>query len=137
MRILGERFIDRYSGRIVNIHPSLLPLYPGLHTHRQALADGALLHGATIHLVTHKLDRGPIVAQAVVPVLADDTEAALADRVLAIEHRLYPLAMQWLANGRVSLAADRVLLDGEDAPCQRILRHPLLDAGRDTPGNGR
>src|SRR5690606_34342985 len=137
MRILGERFIDRYNGRIVNIHPSLLPLYPGLHTHRQALADGALLHGATIHLVTHKLDRGPIVAQAVVPVLAGDTEEALAGRVLAMEHRLYPLAMQWLASGRVSLAADRVLLDDEDAPRQRIIRHPLLDADNGAPGHGR
>jgi len=127
MRILGDGFVDRHGGRIVNIHPSLLPLYPGLHTHRQALADGALLHGATVHLVTARLDHGPIVAQAVVPVLAGDTEAALADRVLSMEHRLYPLAMQWLVTGRVSVAAGRALLDGGDAPHRRVLRHPLLD----------
>ncbi len=126
MRILGDRFVTRHAGRIVNIHPSLLPLYPGLNTHRQALADGALLHGATVHLVTPKLDHGPIVAQAVVPVLAGDSESALADRVLSMEHRLYPLAMQWLAAGRVSVTAGRALLDGRDAPQRRILRHRLL-----------
>ncbi len=126
MRILGESFVSRFSGRIVNIHPSLLPLYPGLHTHRQALADGALLHGATIHLVTAELDRGPIVAQAVVPVLRGDTEATLAERVLAMEHRLYPLAMQWLAAGRISLDGERALLDGSDAADRRVLLHPLM-----------
>ena len=129
MRILGDGFIGRHSGRIVNIHPSLLPLYPGLHTHRQALADGALLHGATVHLVTPKLDHGPILAQAVVPVLAADTEATLADRVLSMEHRLYPLAMQWLVSGSVSVEAGRVLLDGVDAPHRRLLRHPSFDDG--------
>ena len=128
MRILGDGFVDRHAGRLVNIHPSLLPLYPGLHTHRQALADGALLHGATVHLVTPKLDHGPIVGQAVVPVLAGDSEPALADRVLSMEHRLYPMALQWLVTGRVSLAAGRVLLDGSDRPHQRVLRHPLLQA---------
>lgn len=128
MRILGDGFVDRHAGRLVNIHPSLLPLYPGLHTHRQALADGALLHGATVHLVTPRLDHGPILAQAVVPVLAGDSEATLADRVLSMEHRLYPLAMQWLVTGRVSLAAGRVLLDGRDQPQHRVLSHPLLQA---------
>jgi phosphoribosylglycinamide formyltransferase-1 len=134
MRILGDRFVTRHGGRIVNIHPSLLPLYPGLNTHRQALADGALLHGATVHLVTPKLDRGPIVAQAVVPVLAGDSESTLAERVLSMEHRLYPLAMRWLAEGRVSVTAGRALLDGSDAPHRRILRHPLLqvDGGAGT-----
>jgi phosphoribosylglycinamide formyltransferase 1 len=137
MRILGERFIDRYVGRIVNIHPSLLPLYPGLHTHRQALADGALLHGATVHLVSHQLDRGPILAQAVVPVLARDTESALAERVLAMEHRLYPLALQWLAVGRASVLAGRVLLDGQDLPDRRVLRHPLLEPATGAGGDDR
>jgi phosphoribosylglycinamide formyltransferase 1 len=134
MRILGDRFVMRHAGRIVNIHPSLLPLYPGLNTHRQALADGALLHGATVHLVTPKLDHGPIVAQAVVQVLAGDTESTLAERVLSMEHRLYPLAMQWLAKGRVSVTAGRALLDGSDAPHRRILHHPSLrlDEGVDS-----
>ena len=126
MRILGEPFVSRYQGRIVNIHPSLLPLYPGLHTHRQALADGALLHGASVHLVTARLDHGPILAQAIVPVLGSDSEIALAERVLEMEHRLYPLALQWLVAGQVTVQAGRVLLDGVDAVGRRILRHPLL-----------
>jgi phosphoribosylglycinamide formyltransferase-1 len=102
------------------------------------LADGALLHGATVHLVTPRLDHGPIIAQAIVPVLASDTEDALAERVLAMEHRLYPLAMQWLAGGRIVVHDGRVLLDGTDAAERRILWHPLLratTAGRGaTPG---
>ena len=129
MRILGEAFVSRHGGRIVNIHPSLLPLYPGLHTHRQALADGALLHGATIHLVTSQLDHGPVIAQAIVPVLASDSESTLAERVLSMEHRLYPLALQWLVGGRIEVAGARVLLDGADAADRRILLHPLLGAG--------
>jgi len=126
MRILGEPFVSRHQGRIVNIHPSLLPLYPGLHTHRQALADRALLHGATVHLVTARLDHGPILAQAIAPVLAGDSEDALADRVLAMEHRLYPLALQWLVSGRARVEGGRVLLDERDAIEERILLHPLL-----------
>jgi phosphoribosylglycinamide formyltransferase-1 len=129
MRILGESFTSRHGGRIVNIHPSLLPLYPGLHTHRQALADGALLHGATVHLVTARLDHGPILAQAIVPVLASDTEDTLADRVLSMEHRLYPLAMQWLVAGRIQVQGSRVLLDRLDAADRRVLLHPLLAEG--------
>lgn len=135
MRILGDAFVDRHGGRIVNIHPSLLPLYPGLHTHRQALADGALLHGATVHLVTPRLDHGPIIVQAIVPVLVSDTEQALAERVLSMEHRLYPLAMQWLAGGRILVDAGRVLLDGTDAVERRVLWHPLL-AGTAAAGFG-
>ncbi len=126
MRILGDAFVSRHAGRIVNIHPSLLPMYPGLHTHRQALADGALLHGATVHLVTPRLDHGPVIAQAVVPVLASDDEDKLAQRVLSMEHRLYPLALQWLAAQRVTVDAGRVLLDGADRAGQRVLWHPLL-----------
>ena len=101
MRILGPAFVQRYAGRMLNIHPSLLPLFPGLHTHRKALAAGCKLHGATVHLVTAELDAGPIVAQAAVPVLADDTEATLAARVLAQEHRLYPLALRWLLEDKL------------------------------------
>src|SRR5690606_19084493 len=96
MRVLGEAFVARFAGRIVNIHPSLLPSFPGLHTHRRALEAGVRLHGATVHLVTSSLDLGPIVAQAAVPVLAGDDPDRLAQRVLAVEHRLYPMAVRWL-----------------------------------------
>lgn len=101
MRILTEGFIARYPRRILNIHPSLLPLFPGLDTHSRALAEGVKLHGATVHFVTPALDHGPIVVQAAVPVLAGDTEEALAARVLAQEHRIYPLAARWLAEDRI------------------------------------
>ncbi|MBL8511232.1 MAG: phosphoribosylglycinamide formyltransferase [Betaproteobacteria bacterium] len=109
MRILGEGFVRRYPHRIINIHPSLLPAFPGLHTHRQALAAGVKLHGATVHIVTPQLDHGPIIAQAAVPVLADDTEATLAARVLQAEHRIYPMALRWLAEDRLQWGADDVI----------------------------
>lgn len=95
MRILTARFVQRYEGRMLNIHPSLLPAFTGLHTHRRAIEAGCKLAGATVHFVTAELDHGPIVAQAVVPVLAADSEDALAARVLEQEHRLYPLAVRW------------------------------------------
>ncbi len=115
MRILGEPFVRRYEGRLVNIHPSLLPAFAGLHTHRRAIEAGCAEAGATVHLVTPTLDHGPIIAQAVVPVLPGDTEATLAARVLIAEHRLYPLALRWLVEGRLALdASGRVhQLDGE------------------------
>ena len=103
MRILTEAFVARYSGRMVNIHPSLLPAFPGLHTHRQALAAGVRLHGCTVHFVTPELDHGPIIIQAAVPVLPGDDESSLAQRVLTQEHLIYPQALRWLANGRVRL----------------------------------
>jgi phosphoribosylglycinamide formyltransferase 1 len=110
MRILGVEFVQRFAGRIVNIHPSLLPAFTGLHTHRRAIETGCKLAGATVHFVTSELDHGPIIAQAVVPVLPGDTEAALAQRVLEREHVLYPLAVSWMVrdslridNGRVSV----------------------------------
>ncbi|HEY9068197.1 MAG TPA: phosphoribosylglycinamide formyltransferase [Burkholderiaceae bacterium] len=96
MRILGEAFVARYAGRMVNIHPSLLPAFPGLHTHRRAIEAGCKVAGASVHFVTPQLDFGPIIAQAAVPVLAGDTEAALAARVLEREHVLYPRAVGWL-----------------------------------------
>jgi phosphoribosylglycinamide formyltransferase-1 len=96
MRILGADFIRRFAGRIVNIHPSLLPAFTGLHTHRRALQAGCKVAGATVHFVTAELDHGPIVAQAVVPVLEGDTEEALAQRVLEREHVLYPMALGWM-----------------------------------------
>lgn len=97
MRILSDAFVARYQGRLINIHPSLLPAYPGLHTHRRALADGVKIHGCTVHFVTPQLDCGPIVIQAAVPVFGDDDETSLAARVLAAEHRIYPAALRWLA----------------------------------------
>jgi phosphoribosylglycinamide formyltransferase-1 len=109
MRIFTAGFVQRFERRMLNIHPSLLPAFPGLHTHRQALAAGVKLHGATVHFVTAALDHGPIVAQAAVPVLASDSEEALAARVLAVEHRIYPQAVRWLAEGRVEFVAPDVV----------------------------
>ena len=101
MRILSPAFIGRFHDRILNIHPSLLPAFPGLHTHRQALEAGVKLHGCTVHVVTPELDSGPVVAQAAVPVLAGDTEETLAARVLTAEHRIYPQAVRWFVEGRI------------------------------------
>ena len=109
MRILSAPFIARYPRRILNIHPSLLPAFPGLHTHRRALAAGVKLHGATVHFVTTALDHGPIVIQAAVPVLSGDTETTLAARVLAQEHRIYPQAARWLAQGRIEFNGEDVV----------------------------
>lgn len=99
MRILGPAFVRRYAGRMLNIHPSLLPAFPGLHTHRRVLEAGCKVSGASVHFVTADLDHGPIVVQSVVPVRPDDDEATLAARVLASEHRIYPLAVSWLVRG--------------------------------------
>jgi phosphoribosylglycinamide formyltransferase-1 len=109
MRILGEAFVARFAGRIVNIHPSLLPSFPGLHTHRRAIEAGVKLHGASVHFVTASLDSGPIIVQAAVPVVPGDTEASLAARVLAVEHRIYPQAARWLAQGRIEFPAGGVV----------------------------
>jgi len=106
MRILGQAFVQRYAGRLVNIHPSLLPSFPGLHTHRRALEAGVRLHGCTVHFVTPEVDHGPIIAQAAVPVLPGDDEEVLAARVLEQEHRIYPQALAWLARDEVALRAD-------------------------------
>jgi phosphoribosylglycinamide formyltransferase 1 len=123
MRVLTASFVNHYTNRLVNIHPSLLPSFPGVHTHQRALQAGVKIHGATVHLVTPELDHGPIIVQAAVPVLPGDTEATLAARVLAQEHRIYPLALRWLAedkvkvdeNGVVQIAGQRVL-PGADMP---------------------
>lgn len=109
MRIFTPDFVQRFSQRIVNIHPSLLPAFSGLHTHRRALAEGVKLHGATVHFVTAELDHGPIIAQGAVPVLDGDNEEALAARVLAVEHRIYPQAVRWLAEDRLSIDAGGVV----------------------------
>jgi phosphoribosylglycinamide formyltransferase-1 len=115
MRILTDGFVRRFEGRLLNIHPSLLPLFPGVKTHTQALAAGVRLHGCSVHFVTPALDGGPIIAQAAVPVRADDDEASLGRRVLAEEHRLYPRVARWFLDGRLQLVAGRVQLAGEIA----------------------
>ena len=113
MRILTPGFIARFPRRILNIHPSLLPSFPGLHTHRRALEAGVKVHGCTVHVVTPSLDSGPIVAQAAVPVLPGDTEEGLADRVLQAEHRIYPQAVRWFLEERVEfLPGDVVQVRG-------------------------
>jgi phosphoribosylglycinamide formyltransferase-1 len=103
MRILTPDFVDRYAGRLMNIHPSLLPAFPGLDTHERALAAGCKIHGATVHFVTPELDHGPIIAQAVVPILPNDDAEVLARRVLALEHIIYPQAVGWFARGELSV----------------------------------
>ena len=108
MRILTAGFVEHYAGRMLNIHPSLLPSFPGLHTHRQALAAGVKLHGATVHFVTAELDHGPIVAQQALDILPDDDETTLATRVLELEHRLYPAAVLSAVEGRLSIQEGRV-----------------------------
>jgi len=108
MRILTPSFVAHYSGRLINIHPSLLPAFPGLDTHRRALDAGVKVHGCTVHFVTDALDHGPIVAQAAVPVLEDDDESSLAARVLAEEHRILPQAVRAFCEGRLVIAGGRV-----------------------------
>ncbi|MDQ0624170.1 phosphoribosylglycinamide formyltransferase-1 [Paraburkholderia graminis] len=110
MRVLTDGFVDRYAGRMLNVHPSLLPSFPGLKTHQQALDAGVRLHGASVHFVTSQLDHGPIVMQSAVPVVAGDTPATLAERVLATEHIIYPRAVRWFVEGRLALDGLRVTL---------------------------
>jgi phosphoribosylglycinamide formyltransferase 1 len=113
MRILSDEFVRRFAGRMLNIHPSLLPSYPGLHTHRRALAAGDKQHGASVHFVTPELDGGPVVIQASVPVLPGDDESTLAARVLREEHLIYPRCVGWFAAGRLALRDGTVWLDGK------------------------
>ncbi len=116
MRILTPGFVQHYSGRLLNIHPSLLPRYKGLHTHQRALDAGDAEHGCSVHFVTEELDGGPLVVQAVLPVMADDTAESLASRVHQQEHQIYPLAVRWFAEGRLRLGAQGAMLDGEPLP---------------------
>ena len=111
LRILTDAFVRKYDGRMVSIHPSLLPAFPGLQTHRRALERGVRVHGCTVHFVTPALDQGPIIAQAVVPVLDGDDEVSLAARVLLQEHRLYPQVVRWLAEGCMRLVDGRVVFE--------------------------
>ena len=113
MRILSADFVRHYQGRLLNIHPSLLPKYKGLHTHQRALEAGDREHGCSVHFVTEELDGGPLVVQAVIPVESDDSPHSLAQRVHTQEHRIYPLAVRWFAEGRLSLDEQGALLDGQ------------------------
>jgi len=115
MRVLSPGFVERYPGRMLNIHPSLLPAFPGLHTHERALDEGVKLHGCSVHFVTADLDHGPIVAQAAIPVRRDDTVASLAQRVLKLEHVVYPRAVRWFLDGRLVIKRGTVSVKGKDA----------------------
>ncbi len=112
--LLSAAFIQRYEGRILNIHPSLLPLFPGLHTHRRAIDAGMRIAGCTVHFVTEGMDDGPIVAQAAVPVVSGDTADTLAARVLTVEHKVYPMALRLVAEGKVRMEAGRVVSHAVD-----------------------
>lgn len=128
MRVLTADFVNRHHGRMINIHPSLLPSFTGLHTHRQALEAGVRVHGCTVHFVTPQLDHGPIIIQAAVPVLPGDDEHALAKRVLAEEHRIYPQAVRWLCEDRVTLTVDGQVHIRGVRPAAQVLLSPALDA---------
>jgi phosphoribosylglycinamide formyltransferase-1 len=125
MRILTEGFVRHYEGRLMNIHPSLLPSFPGLHTHQRALDEGVRIHGCTVHFVTPTLDHGPVIIQAAVPVLDSDDEAALSARVLRQEHLVYPQAVRWFAEGKLTLADGRVRVAAELADATAFIS-PVL-----------
>ena len=127
MRILTPEFVDHYSGRMINIHPSLLPAFTGLHTHRRAIEAGCRVAGVTVHFVTGELDGGPIIAQAAVPVLAGDDENTLAARVLKQEHVLYPQVVRWFVDGRLSLRDGRAVLTGDATAGDAALCVPGAD----------
>lgn len=127
MRVLTEAFVRRYAGRLINIHPALLPAFPGLNTHRRALAAGVKLHGCSVHFVTPAVDSGPIIIQAAVPVFPDDSEASLAARVLEQEHRIFPLAVRWFAEGRLQVRADGTVVVAGLAPRAAALLSPSPD----------
>ena len=124
MRILSDRFVQRYQGRLMNIHPSLLPAFPGLGTHARALQEGIKIHGCTVHFVTPQLDHGPIVMQAAIPVLPNDTEKTLAARVLQQEHRIYPQAIRWFME-------DRIRLNGN---CVEVIDSNICETALYSPG---
>jgi phosphoribosylglycinamide formyltransferase-1 len=125
MRILTQNFLDRFNGRIMNIHPSLLPAFPGTDTHRRALDEGVTLHGCSVHLVTAQLDHGPIVIQAAVPVRADDDAAKLAARVLLEEHRILPQAIRWFLDDRLVVTGNRVNIRDATAPVHSLIAPEL------------
>ncbi|MGE5535556.1 MAG: phosphoribosylglycinamide formyltransferase [Acidobacteriota bacterium] len=124
MRLLTDEFVARWSGRMLNIHPALLPSFKGLHTHERALAAGVKIHGASVHFVVAEMDSGPIIAQGAVAVREDDTPATLAARVLAVEHRIYPLALRLVAEGRVHVEQGRCILTGTTTSADSALVVP-------------
>lgn len=123
MRILSEGFVRHYEGRLMNIHPSLLPSFPGLHTHQRALEEGVRIHGCTVHFVTPTLDHGPVIIQAAIPVLDGDTEDSLAARILVQEHKVYPQAVRWFAEDKLTLENGRVRISADLAD-QAVLISP-------------
>ena len=127
MRILTAGFVTHYQGRLINIHPSLLPAYTGLHTHARALQDGVKIHGCTVHFVTADLDHGPIIIQVAIPVLPDDTEHTLSARILLEEHRIYPQAVRWLCEGQVKLDTDGNIISQCRNQPDTALISPALD----------
>ncbi len=118
MRILSAEFVQRYAGRMLNIHPSLLPKYPGLHTHRQAIENGDEEHGTSVHFVTEELDGGPVILQAKVPVFSDDSEEDVTARVQHQEHAIYPLVVSWFVDGRLAMREGAAWLDGQQLPVE-------------------
>jgi phosphoribosylglycinamide formyltransferase-1 len=126
MRILGDSFVDRYHGRLMNVHPSLLPAFPGLDTHMRALQEGVKIHGCTVHFVTPQVDHGPIIIQAAIPVLPDDTAETLAARVLQQEHRIYPEAVRWFMEDRLQLSHNRVEVSNTATDDGAVLYSPEL-----------
>lgn len=126
MRILTPQFIGAFAGRIINVHPSLLPKYRGLHTHRRALEAGDAAHGVSVHFVTEELDGGPVIIQACVDIRPGDTEQTLSARVQRLEHTIYPQAIEWFATGRLTLTGERATLDG------KAVEQPVLVDARGT-----
>ena len=124
MRVLSDEFVAHYAGRLVNIHPSLLPLFPGLHTHQQALDAGVRVHGCTVHFVIPALDQGPIIAQAAVPVYPEDTAQSLGERVLAMEHQLYPMVLSYFAQNLPSLDEQGRVRYARPVPTQLFYTEP-------------
>jgi phosphoribosylglycinamide formyltransferase-1 len=120
MRILTDNFVDRFQGRLLNIHPSLLPKYPGLHTHQRAIDEGDSHSGATVHFVISQLDGGPPIIQASVAIQSGDTAESLASRVLTLEHKIYPKAIDWLCQNRLAFVNGKALLDGKEIPSQGV-----------------
>jgi len=128
MRIIGQRFLDAFPGRIMNIHPALLPAFPGLHVQQKALDYGARFSGCTVHFVDGGVDTGPIILQAVVPILEDDNEASLSARILEQEHKIYPQAIQWFAKGAIRIDGRRVIIDNAQQAPDALINPPLSPA---------
>jgi len=127
MRILSDQFVYRYHGRLINIHPSLLPAFPGLDTHARALREGIRIHGCTVHFVTPQLDHGPVIIQAAVPVLDHDTAQTLADRVLRQEHQIYPQAIRWFLQDRLQIVDGRVIVRTIEREPREVLFSPYIE----------